>query len=173
MPPIVSQMARHWTTNAPSDEIGRAEVLLNQSEIGVRVLALLAEQHDILAKVGELCHAQGRVIEEDEPEQLVAVLEQRSKVLENATSLARDIDDGIALLPREDPQHALIVQRRRAIAELAKSIAETDRQHGAALARKRDELARNLAGMNSGRAAAAAYGGGQTAIGPGFQDRSV
>jgi len=146
---------------------------MNQTDVGGRVLAMLAEQHDLLAKVGELCLAQGRVIEEDEPEQLVAVLEQRSKVLDRATSLNRDIEEGVSLMPREDPQHALIVQRRRAIGDLAKSIAETDRQHGAALARKRDELARTLAGMNSGRAAAAAYSGRPSTVGPGFQDRSV
>lgn len=173
MPPIASQMARHWTTNAPSDEIGRAEVHLDQTEIGGRVLALLAEQHDLLSKVGEFCVAQGRVIEEDEPEQLVAVLEQRSTMLDKATSLGRDIDEGIALLSKQDPQLALIAQRRRAIGELAKSIAESDRQQGAALARKRDELARTLAGMNSGRAAAAAYSGVPTTIRPGFQDQSV
>jgi vacuolar-type H+-ATPase subunit I/STV1 len=146
---------------------------MTQTDIGGRVLAMLAEQHDLLATVGELCLAQGRVIEEDEPEQLVAVLEQRSKVLEKATSLNREIDERVARIPREDPQHALIAQRRRAIGELAKSIAETDRQHGSALSRKRDELARNLAGMNSGRAAAAAYSGGPRSIGPGFQDQSV
>jgi len=146
---------------------------MNQTDIGGRVLAMLAEQHDLLATVGELCLAQGRVIEEDEPEQLVAVLEQRSKVLNKATSLNREIDERIALLPRDDPQHALIAQRRRAIGDLAKSISETDRQHGSALPRKRDELARTLAGMNSGRAAAAAYSGGSSSIGPGFQDQSV
>lgn len=146
---------------------------MDQSEIGGRVLALLAEQHDLLSKVGELCLAQGRVIDEDEPEQLVAVLEQRSKLLAMATSLGRQIDDGIALLPPSDPQHPLIVQRRRAIGELASSIAESDRQQGTELSRRRDDLARTLSGMNSGRAAAAAYSGGKATVRPGFQDQSV
>lgn len=173
MRPIDSQMERHWTTNAPSDEIGRAEVPLDPNQVGARVLTLLAEQHDLLAKVGELCLAQGRVIEDDEPEQLVAVLEQRAKVLDRATSLGRQIDEDAARLPPDDPQHALIRQRRRAIGDLARSIAESDRQHNTALSRKRDELARSLAGMNSGKAAAAAYAGGQPAVQPGFQDQRV
>ncbi|MBX3379200.1 MAG: flagellar export chaperone FlgN [Phycisphaeraceae bacterium] len=146
---------------------------MNQTDIGGRVLEMLAEQHDLLAKVGELCLAQGRVIEEDEPEQLVAVLEQRSKVLARATTLSREIDQGVQSMLRDDPQMGLIQQRRRAVADLAHTIAETDRQHGAMLSRKRDELARTLAGMNSGRAAAAAYSGGREPIGPGFQDQSV
>ncbi|MGH7243694.1 MAG: hypothetical protein ACREJD_09785 [Phycisphaerales bacterium] len=146
---------------------------MNQTDVGGRVLVMLAEQHDLLAKVGELCIAQARVIEEDEPEQLVAVLEQRSKVLARATSLSREIDEGVAAIRHDDPQLTLIQQRRRAVGDLARAIAETDREHGATLARKRDELARTLAGMTSGRAAATAYSGGRSPVGPGFQDRSV
>lgn len=146
---------------------------MNQPDAGGRILSMLATQHDLIATVGELSLVQARVIEEDEPEQLVAVLEQRSKVLEKATTLSREIDAGLAVLPPNDPQFALIHQRRRAVADLSRQIAETDRQHGIALARKRDELARTLAGMNSGRAAASAYAGTGGPISPGFQDRSA
>lgn len=146
---------------------------MNQPDAGGRLLSMLAKQHDLLATVGELSLVQARVIEEDEPEQLVAILEQRSKVLENATKLSREIDAGLTSLPSDDPQFALIRQRRHAVAELARQIAETDREHGVALARKRDELARALAGMNSGRAAASAYAGANGPVSPGFQDRSA
>lgn len=146
---------------------------MSPADVGGRVLGMLAEQHDLLAKVGELCLAQARVIEEDEPEQLVAVLEQRSKVLTKATALTREIEVEIASIPSNDPQMSLIQQRRKAVSDLARAISQTDREHGAALARKRDELARTLAGMNSGRAAAAAYSSGSTPIRPGFQDQSV
>ncbi|MBX3389951.1 MAG: hypothetical protein KF691_10915 [Phycisphaeraceae bacterium] len=146
---------------------------MNQPDPGGRLLSMLATQHDLLATVGELSLVQARVIEEDEPEQLVAVLEQRSKVLEKATALSREIDAGMGSLAPDDPQLALIQQRRRAVADLARQIAETDRQHGVALARKRDELARALAGMNSSRAAATAYAGAPGPVDPGFQDRSA
>ncbi|MBS0188806.1 MAG: flagellar export chaperone FlgN [Planctomycetes bacterium] len=144
---------------------------MTRPDAGGRILTKLSEQHDLLAKVGELCLAQARVIEEDEPEQLVAVLEQRSKVLARATELSKEIESDLTCIPENDAQMPLIRQRRRAVSDLAHAIAETDRQHGVILARKRDELARTLAGMNSGRAAAHAYGAEPAHISPGYQDR--
>ncbi|MBL8875317.1 MAG: hypothetical protein JNM86_05915 [Phycisphaerae bacterium] len=146
---------------------------MEQTQAGAAILDMLGQQHDLLAQVGELCHAQERVIEEDEPEQLVAVLEQRARILDRATSLGREIDLRITQIPAGDPQRTLIAQRRRAIGELARTIAETDRNHTASLAQRRDELARTLAGVNSGRAAAAAYSGARPPAEPGFQDRRV
>lgn len=146
---------------------------MEQTHVGAAILVMLGQQHDLLAQVGELCHAQERVIDEDEPEQLVAVLEQRARVLDRAVALGREIDLRIPQIPTSDPQRTLITQRRLAIGELARTIAETDRRHTASLARRRDELARTLAGVNCGRAAAAAYSGARPPSEPGFQDRRV
>lgn len=144
---------------------------MTTTEAGSRILAMLAEQHDLLRKVGELAVIQTRVIEDDESEQLVAVLQQRSMILGRAIALTKEIESRIAQLPANDPQRSLIGQRRKAVADLAQAIARTDREHTSSLVRRRDELARSLADMNAGRHAASAYAPTNGPVAPGFQDR--
>ncbi len=144
---------------------------MTQSDPATRVCAMLDEQRELLARVGEMALSQAQLIEGDDSERLLILLEQRSKVLDRATSLSREIEERVRGLNPSDPQLPLIARRRKEISDLAHAIAHTDRAHGVALSRKRDELARALAGVSAGRAAASAYAGARSPVSPGFQDR--
>jgi hypothetical protein len=136
-------------------------------------LRLLAEQHQLLEAVGRLCSAQARLIDEGESEELLAVIEQRGLILNQAAELGARIDQGTASIPPSDPALPTINQRRAAVAELARAIARSDAADTKRLGAKRDELAATLASMNTNRAATGAYSGSRSAPGPGFQDTSA
>ena len=64
-------------------------------------------------------------------------------------------------------------QRVDVLASLAARIAQRDEADRRALERKRDAVAHELAGMNRGRGALAAYGARKAGAGPRFQDREA
>lgn len=136
-------------------------------------LRLLAEQHQLLEAVGRLCSAQARLIDEGESEELLAVIEQRGLILNQAADLGSQIDQLTASIPPSDPALPSIRQRRAAVAELARAIVRSDAADTKRLGTKRDELAATLASMNTNRAATGAYAGPRSAPGPGFQDTSA
>lgn len=136
-------------------------------------LQLLTEQHQLLEAVGRLCSAQARLIDQDESEELLAVIEQRGLILNQATSLGTQIDRAVAAIAPTDPSLPVIRQRRAAVSDLARAIAQSDAADTMRLGAKRDELAAALASMNTNRAASGAYTGTQTIRGPGFQDTSA
>ncbi|MBY0113905.1 MAG: hypothetical protein K2Y21_13895 [Phycisphaerales bacterium] len=138
-----------------------------------RALALLNEQHELLEAVGRLCTAQSRLIDEDEAEDLLAVIEQRGLILEKAAALGNEIDRVAASIPPDDAAQPLIRRRRTAITELARAIAAADAADTKRLGSKRDELARALASMNTNRVATGAYAAPSKLSGPGFQDTNA
>ncbi|MBS0191403.1 MAG: hypothetical protein U0573_10090 [Phycisphaerales bacterium] len=138
---------------------------------GEQILRILSEQHELIRKVAELSLVQARVLEENETEQLVAVLEQRSVLLNRAISISACVDESLASLPESDPCRADILRQKKLIADLANLISRTDREHSIRMVERRDELARQLAGMTTSRAAARAYGGDRGPVGPDYQDR--
>lgn len=143
------------------------------SSHAAETLRLLAEQHQLLEAVGRLCSAQARLIDEGESEELLAVIEQRGLILNQAAELGAQIDQRTASIPASDPALPAIRQRRAAVAELARAIARSDAADTKRLGAKRDELAAALASMNTNRAATGAYAGPRSAPGPGFQDTSA
>lgn len=145
----------------------------NQSSPATQALVLLTEQHELLEAVGRLCSAQGRLIDEDESEELLAVIEQRGLILQKAAALAGEIDRVVANIPATDATLPQITQRRAAVADLARAITRSDAADTQRMTAKRDELAAAIASMNNNRAAAGAYGAGLTPRGPGFQDTSA
>lgn len=145
----------------------------DQSSPVTHALALLTEQHELLEAVGRLCSAQGRLIDEDESDELLAVIEQRGLILQKAAALASEIDRVIATIPPSDATLPQITQRRAAVADLARAIARSDAADTKRMTAKRDELAAAIASMNTNRAAAGAYGARPSSGGPGFQDTSA
>jgi hypothetical protein len=145
----------------------------NTSTLAAQALDLLAQQHELLEAVGRLCSAQSRLIDEDESEDLLAVIEQRGLILEQATALTNQIDRAVAAIPTSDIALPQINQRRSAVAELARAIARSDAADTKRMTAKRDELAATIASMNTNRAATGAYQADRTPRGPGFQDTSA
>lgn len=144
---------------------------MTPTEAGSRILLMLSEQHDLLQRVGELANVQARVLSEDESEQLVAILQQRAMILQKAVALSGEIAQAVDRLGHGDPQQTLIAQRRKAVSDLAESIARIDQEHSRSLVQRRDELARTLAGMTNSRHAASAYSHPTVNVSPGYQDR--
>lgn len=144
----------------------------NPSPHAANALSLLTEQHELLEAVGRLCSAQARLIDENESEELLAVIEQRGLILQKAAELGAEIDRAIGTLPASDGSLPLIRQRKAAVSELARAIGRSDAADTQRLGAKRDELAAELAAMNTNRAATGAYAR-PTRPGPGFQDTSA
>lgn len=136
-------------------------------------LALLTQQHELLEAVGRLCSAQSRLIDEDESEELLAVIEQRGLILQQAAALAAEIDRVVATIPTSDASLPQVTQRRAAVAELARAIARSDAADTKRMTLKRDELAAAIVSMNNNRVAAGAYRVDRSQSGPGFQDTSA
>jgi hypothetical protein len=145
----------------------------NPSSPAAQALDLLTQQHELLEAVGRLCSAQSRLIDEDESEDLLAVIEQRGLILDQATALTNQIDRAVAAIPSSDTALPQINQRRTAVAELARAIAHSDAADTKRMTAKRDELAAAIASMNTNRAATGAYQVDRTPRGPGFQDTSA
>lgn len=144
-----------------------------QSGPATEALALLTEQHELLEAVGRLCSAQGRLIDEDEAEDLLAVIEQRGLILQRAAALTVEIDKVIEAMPTTDAALPQIRQRRAAVADLARAISRSDAADRQRMSAKRDEVAAAIAAMNTNRAAAGAYRIDRATNGPGFQDTSA
>lgn len=141
-----------------------------------RLDELLTRQVDLYRRLEELGRSQGRLIEDNESDQLLSLLAKRQDVVDQII----DINDGLEpfrrhwdIVTRSLDANLMvhITEKVREIESLAASVAERDQADEAMLRRRRDAVAEQLGGVSRGREALAAYGQpGQKVSQAKFQD---
>lgn len=131
---------------------------------------LLLLQHALLARLDALGQRQAALIDHDDPAPLLALLAERDEVLRELAPVAERVAAQRESWPAGPTPEASHLRRLLAqCADLAAAIAARDRAHAEHLSRRRDAYAAELARLDTGRDAAAAYAPASTA--PTFQDR--
>lgn len=126
------------------------------------LLSLLSEQRDAYHELGRLAERQRALITADEPEQLLAVLAQRQKVLDRLTAMADRVrpyqEQWQALRPGMGAEVGDQVDRL--IAEIRQTLSvilEKDEADARLLAARKGSTARSMGALKQGRQADAAY----------------
>ncbi|MFN0131708.1 MAG: hypothetical protein ACKVW3_04120 [Phycisphaerales bacterium] len=131
---------------------------------------LLARQHALLIRLDALGRRQASLLNHDDTSLLLDVIAEREDVMEELRPLADELAQAREAWSRPDSPAASHLHRLATqCAELAAAVALRDREHGSRLAQRRDALASELARIELGRDATAAYG--ERAPLPRFQDR--
>lgn len=147
----------------------------HDSESHAELFTVLDRQRELYARLGALAERQSAMIRGDESESLLALLAARQRLIDEIAqdeayveSLRRDWEGVMATLP--EPVRAQVRRRVEGLAEAAAGIAQRDAEDAAELARRRDSVGAELAGMSRKCGAVAAYGSVGRDRGPRFQD---
>jgi len=167
-----------WTPRSRPPGPHAATARSDQSEVAAdQVLAALEEQRSLYARLDELSQTQGRMIESGDSDGLLDVLRQRQEIILEIEAVGRRLapvkqrwDQFLRSLDADTKQ--LVQHRLEALTRLAGTVAERDESDRARLAERRDQIARDLGGLNRGRDAASAYRP-TGAHGPRYQDREA
>jgi hypothetical protein len=138
---------------------------------------LLERQHELLTALVALSRRQGELIDAEDDAGVLAVLAERQPMVEELVAL-NDLlrphraawDRRLAALPA--PQRDHVVRRSELVAALARTLASRDEADRRRLARRRDDLADELAALGTRRGALSAY---RAVVpgGPAYQDREA
>ena len=141
------------------------------------VPSLLERQHELLAALVALSRRQGDLIEAEDDDGVLAVLAERQPLVDELVELNTALrpwraawDRHLAALPPAQRDH--VARRAEVVAGLARTLAARDEEDRGRLARRRDDLADELAALGTRRGALTAYRvavpGGAT-----YQDREA
>lgn len=137
---------------------------------------VVEEQLSVCRRLEELCAAQSEMVEAGNGEGLLRVLGEREGLVERLRGLTEDA----AALRRGVAPEAIGERTREKLDELAamlERIGRSDERDQAAMERKRDEAATELATIGRRRGALSSYSRGTTKRGggvdPRFQDREA
>ena len=138
---------------------------------------LLERQHEVLAALLALSRRQGDHIDAEDDEGVLAVLAERQPLVDELLRLGDRIrplraawERHVGALPAA--QRHQVARHEEEIAVIARSLAARDEDHRASLARRRNDLADQLAELGTRRGALSAYRG----VVPGgatYQDREA
>lgn len=127
-----------------------------------RLVSLLSEQRNLYVKLRELSDRQRSMIAGDRPELLLSILRDRQDLV---TSLAR-LNDELAPFRRNwDAMYAALPEQHRTQASqllqeingLLRVILQTDKEDGALLSARKQQVASSIAGATGGQTANNAY----------------
>jgi len=139
---------------------------------------LLAEQSELLTALDVLSRRQRSLIAGEAPDELVALMDERQHIVDRLESLttrltpmhtrwaegARTISQG---------QRSEIETRLKSLASLAREIAARDVSDQELIARRKQEIAQELASTSGNQKAMHAYAGSSPSGGAVFQDREA
>lgn len=153
-------------------------IAMSVEEWSPRLMALVAEQEGLFARLEMLCKRQAGLVRAEETDLLLALLSERRTIVENiaeaSAALApfRERWEGVlAALPEDE--RGEIQRRLRLIGETAARVARQDEADRLVMEQRRDAIAGEMAGISRGRGAMAAYGGGAGGPSPRYQDREA
>jgi hypothetical protein len=149
-----------------------------------RLLGAMDSQVRLLFELESGRDEQRAAIEGDDPESMLAMFDERQKVIDALTALDRDIAGLRAQVESlgsaiTQSQREEITRRAGSVAQSIRRVLAADAEDGEALERRRLEVSRELGNLSDTRRAAAAYGTfeGDGSLGAGrspgarFQDR--
>ncbi len=127
------------------------------------LIRMLETQTSLYGQLDALSERQRSVIEEDDADRLLSVLGERQTIVDRISMTNRDIEPirlaWERLLERVRPECRSDVARRlEGLSVLAGRIARRDDEDRQKLESRRNAIATELAGMNTGRRAVSAYG---------------
>lgn len=127
-----------------------------------QLLSLLGQQRDLYVKLRALSDRQRTMISSDRPELLLAILRERQDLVaalarlnDELAPFRRNWDGLYAALP--DPVRDKASNLLQEINGLLRVILRTDQEDGAMLSARKQALAADMAGVNDGQTANAAY----------------
>lgn len=139
---------------------------------------MLDMERRLYEELDELSRGQGELIEQERTDDLLALLGRRQTLLTKIQA----VNDSIApvrarwqefLSPLEPQQRQRVGSLVDSITKLIEGVAERDRADRQRMQESRDRVASELAGLESSRRAAGAYGVGMNNPRPLFQDREA
>lgn len=143
-------------------------------EDNAAVCRLIEDQIDLYCVLDQLSRRQHRIVETDDTAALLAVLGERSAVIDRISRLSAQLapylaewDLHLSGLGQSDRDR--IRRRLDDLAVMMEQIARRDEEDRDTLERRRTVVGRELTGLSRGGAALNAYGG--SARGPRYQDR--
>lgn len=139
-----------------------------------RLERLLERQLGLYGELDALSQMQSDLIESDDPDRLLEVLGRREALVEAILGLNAEMEPLVARWEREGDSSDDVRARLAAVQSVARTVAERDERDRAALQRRRDTVADQLASIGRGRGAVKAYGppgGARGSAAPRFQDR--
>ncbi len=136
----------------------------------------IEELSALLVRLERLGEGQERLIADERTDELLALLADRERLVEQVVGASEQID---ALRRRwdemspglGDAELAPLREGLDSLTDYAARIAARDDRDRSALVVKRDELSKRLAGVGVGQRAVNAYGGKPQGSSPRFQDR--
>lgn len=139
-----------------------------------RVRALAMQMRDRCLRLDELSGSISARIHEEDPAPLVALLAQREPLVSDLArmgdELAAILDDPASARALGQAEHTQIRDRLGQLGQVMQRIRERDKQARAELQRRRDELAKRLATVNTASGASRAYSGSNRPMNPTVQD---
>lgn len=140
--------------------------------------ALLAEQAELLAVLDGLSRRQRSLIAGDAPEDLLTLMDERQHIVDRLESLTTRLtpmhtrwSEGARTISQG--QRSDIEARLKSLASLAREIAARDASDQELIARRKQEIAQELASTSGNQKAMHAYAGSSPAGGAVFQDREA
>lgn len=150
----------------PAGESGRLDFSGTHEEPGVwlpRLQRLLSDQLALTARIDEIDARKTGALADEDMQAYLGLLNERQPVIDRLTELNEDLKpfaERFTLLAaslKQEQRQAIFAQAGRLDAALSQ-IARRDSAEADELAARRDRIARDLAGMNTGSAALGAYG---------------
>jgi hypothetical protein len=145
--------------------------------VGPRVEELLTLQQEYMGELDSLGERQTALVEEERTTELLELLASRQRLIDGVSELNALLepfrarwDEMLGAMPGD--MRDRLTRRLELLASLAAKIPQRDEADRAALEGRRDAVARELSGVNRGRGALAAYGGGAGTKAR-FQDREA
>lgn len=139
---------------------------------------LLAEQAELLSALDGLSRRQRSLIAGEAPEELVALMDERQHIVDRLESLTTRMtpmhtrwSEGARALSQG--QRSDIETRLKSLASLAREIAARDASDQELIARRKQEIAQELASTSGNQKAMHAYAGSSPSGGAVFQDRQA
>jgi hypothetical protein len=142
-----------------------------------RVARALTRQLDLYRRLDVLSQRQGRLIEDDDTDGLLAVLGERQVVVDEISGIGAELEPirhrwEAFLQELPGPTREQLRSLVDALAEVAGVVAGRDESDRKRLELRRTAVGRELASVARGRSAVVAYGGTVGTV-PFFQDREV
>jgi hypothetical protein len=148
------------------------------SALASRLSELLDLQHGLLTALDDLSRRQIALIDTDDGERLLQVVGQRQQVIDRVLEAGKLLEPlraewnrGADAIPADDRD--AVRRRIDAVTRLMDAIAARDEEARRRLVRRRDLLAAEMAGVDRGRTAVAAYAEPARPHAPRFQDREA
>ncbi|MFG0313609.1 MAG: flagellar protein FliT [Phycisphaerales bacterium] len=115
----------------------------------------LTTQRDLLARLEGLGERQSMLVEQEQTDTLLALIAERQHIVDEIVELGRGLDDELADIDvHPDPAVQAV---REQVEAAARRIAARDNAHRGVLEARRRELTQEMAGVEKGRSAMAAY----------------